>query len=92
MAGIPRVTSVSEVPIYLAVAGGPAVIGLPAVDGVLAVVSCHDIAVIIAVACGVTAVACIQTVTGILAAGYPCCVNSRGGQPIVFSESDITVR
>ncbi len=34
-----RHTSVSEVPFKLAVAGGPAVIGFPAVDGVLAAAS-----------------------------------------------------
>jgi hypothetical protein len=38
-AGIPGVASVSEVPFELAVAGGPAVIGFPAVDDVLAVAS-----------------------------------------------------
>ena len=38
-AGIPGVTSVSEVPFELAVAGGPVVIGFPVVGGVLAVAS-----------------------------------------------------
>ncbi len=39
IAGIPGVARVSEVPVELAVAGGPAVICFPAVDGILTVAS-----------------------------------------------------
>ncbi len=39
IAGVPGAASTSVVPFELSVAGGPAVIGFPAVDGVLALAS-----------------------------------------------------